>query len=113
MTKSVLVNNEKYQHQTGYNEFKSENSTLEIKCYHCTNGCGRTYKLLSSLTRHLNLVKKDDLNFHFITLLEILATSLKYSTKFLRGSNFFENSFLLVIFFIRYSLNLVKISITV
>jgi len=59
MTKSVLVRNEKIQHRTGINELESENSANSMKVYPCINGCGRTYKLLSSLTRHLNLVKKN------------------------------------------------------
>lgn len=58
MTKSVLVKTELIQHRTdGINEYKTESSSVEMKYYPCTNGCGRSYKLLSSLTRHLNLVK--------------------------------------------------------
>lgn len=67
MTKSVLVRNEiqKIQHRSGFNELKSDNSPNSMKVYPCINGCGRTYKLLSSLTRHLNLViYKNILNFN-------------------------------------------------
>ena len=60
MTKSVLVRNEiqKIQHRSGNNEKESDFSPNSMKVFHCVNGCGRTYKLLSSLTRHLNLVMK-------------------------------------------------------